>query len=78
VAVENPQTGDILAVIVSHPDTRAGVQSEGKEFGNTLWTSCWFGLEPNETKERVFWLVMGNSLAEMRKYRVLGEIWELP
>ena len=78
IAAQNPKTGDALTVIASHPDTRAGVQSEGKEFGNTLWTSGWFSLEPNETKERVFWLVIGDSLAEMRKYRVLGEIWELP
>jgi hypothetical protein len=76
-AVENPQTGHAIGLIASHPNAWMGAEDLGKD-GIALQVSTGMGLEPNETKEAVSWLVLGDSVAEAQKYRVLGEIWELP
>jgi GNAT superfamily N-acetyltransferase len=77
VAVENQQTGHVLSLVAPHPDTRAGVESERKDTGCILWVAGGVNLEPGETKERVSWLVLTDSVEEARKYQALGEIWEL-
>gem|GEM_PF-995622 len=76
-AAENQQTGDVIALIASHPNARIGAEDLGRD-GIALQVSTGTGLEPKETKETVSWLVLGSSVAEAQQYRVLGEIWELP
>jgi hypothetical protein len=78
IAVEDSESQRVLTLIVSHPDDKAGAEAEKKESGSFLWTGGEMGLDPNETKETVSWLVLCDSVDEARKYRVLEEVWELP
>jgi hypothetical protein len=77
-AVENPETGHVLAVIVSHPNIRMDIATESMDAATLLWVGGGTGLEPEETKEFVSWLVLTDSVAKAQDYRALGEICELP
>ena len=78
MAVENPQTGDVLTLIVSCPNTGIDADTAGKDTASLLWAAGEMALEPEEMKETVLWLVIGNSVAEAQEYQALGEVWELP
>jgi hypothetical protein len=77
-AVENPETGDVIAFIASHPRTRIELGMESKDAATFLMAGGGVDLEPEEAKETVSWLVMGRSIAEAQAYQALGEICELP
>lgn len=77
-AVENPETGDVISLIASHPRTGIDIGSEGHESAAMFWAGNWTGLEPNESKETVLWLVLTDSVAKAHEYRALGEISGLP
>jgi hypothetical protein len=77
-SVENPQTGDVLTVIASHTDTGVMALTVNKDTASILYAGGQINLEPEETKEFVVWLVLGNSLVEAQEYRSLAEIHELP
>ena len=74
MAVESPETGDVLTMIPTHPRNRIEAAIEGKDTATFYWVDAGTGLEPNETKERVVWLVLTNSVEEAQKYRALEEI----
>ncbi|MFC1718727.1 hypothetical protein ACFL6S_34060, partial [Candidatus Poribacteria bacterium] len=78
VAVENPETGDVIASIPSHPRARIEAEVEGKDTATFFWLDAGTNLEPNETKETVSWMVLSDSVKEAQKYRALEEICELP
>jgi GNAT superfamily N-acetyltransferase len=75
--VENPNTGDVIAIISSSQDSGVFALDFGKQ-GILLQSTLWFGLEPNEMREGVTWLVLCDSVDQARKYRAIGEICELP
>lgn len=76
-ASENTKTNSFLALVASHPNTRAGIECS-KETSNRLWIVGWLRFEPEETKEIVSWLVICDSLKQAQDYRALAEIYELP
>ncbi len=78
VAVENPETGDVIASIPSHPRARIEAGVESQSAATFFWIDDGTNLEPNETKETVSWLVLSDSVKEAQKYRALEEICELP
>ncbi len=78
MAVENPETGDVITSIPSHPRARIEAGVEGKNTATFFWLDAGTNLEPDETKETVSWLVLSGSVKEAQKYRALEEICELP
>ena len=76
-AVENPETNDVFIMITSYQQGELEAMDLVND-GAHLYASTWFGLEANETKEDVTWLVLCDSLEEALAYRVLSEAWELP
>jgi hypothetical protein len=76
-AVANPETGDVLALIASHPDASLDAEDVGKD-GVFLAAAARLSLEPNESKETVAWLVLCGSVQEAQAYRALGVVWKLP
>ncbi len=74
---ENTKSNAFLALIASHPNIHAGIECS-KQASNLLWTTGWLGLEPEETKEIVSWLVVCDSLKQAQDYRALAEIYHLP
>ena len=75
--MENARTGDVLTLITSHPRVCVEVWDVGRQ-GICMRATGWWGLEPNETKEFLAWLVLCGSVEQARSYRVLGEVCELP
>jgi len=77
VCVENPKTNDVITLIGSAQDGNIFALDIGKH-GILIQSNLWFGLEPNEMREGITWLVLCDSVEQARKYRAIGEIWELP
>jgi GNAT superfamily N-acetyltransferase len=75
--IENPKTGDVIGLIGSAQDGNIFALDMGKQ-GILIQSNHWFGLEPNEVREGITWLVLCDSVEQARKYRAIGEIWELP
>ena len=78
LAAENPETGDVIALIASHHSTNIGINAQGRDTAAKLLAGGEIGLEPAEVKETVSWLVISKSVEEAQAYQALGEMCELP
>ena len=76
-AVGNPTTGDALALVTSHGKAGISAEDMGKDGAHLhLWHH--FGLEANETKEVIGYLILCRSATEAEQYRMLTEAVDLP
>jgi len=76
-ASENPDRHVVLGLIRTAQDahlTAWDLEANGVHFE----CGVGFGLEPEETREALTWLVFTDSVAAARAYKVLEKVWELP
>lgn len=78
VAVENGQTGIVLAIIASNPDSNINFSIANKDVTMFVGIEDWLNLLPKETKEMLSWLVICNSVEQAQEYQALTEMYELP
>ena len=76
-AVENPETGDTLILVTTEPRSHVDMGDEGKE-GPHLQAISPTVFGPNETKERLYWLILADSPAAMDPYASLAQVRSLP
>ncbi|MCW3053643.1 MAG: family N-acetyltransferase, partial [Chthonomonadales bacterium] len=76
-AVENPVTGDTLALITSVPDKQIQVGDMAEE-GVHLQALQGHTFAPHETKEMLTWLVLTSGLTSLEAYASLAKVERLP
>lgn len=75
-AVESPATGEAFVAVVPHHTCSLHAWHCGG--GYVLDVHAGLSLEPGETKEVVWWLMLCGSMEQARAYRSLIELCELP
>ncbi|RKY62677.1 MAG: hypothetical protein DRP95_00955 [Candidatus Latescibacterota bacterium] len=76
-AVENPEEGDVVAVIAADQNAHISAEDTGRN-GAHLFVNVRKSLGSEETKESLTWLVLTDSVERARIYRALQEVWQLP
>lgn len=75
--MEETSRGGCLALLAPRPNGFVQATRQ-KDEAVGLYTHSWLELEPDETRERLSWLVLADAPSQARAYDILGRLWEVP